>query len=238
MSVIARKPPAPASKVAAGPRIEPLENGDVLTATEFMRRYEAMPEVKKAELIEGVVYMGSPVRLIHAEPDALVHTWLGTYAAHTPGTCTAANVTVRLDPDNVPQPDAVLRLRPEWGGRCQVIDDYLEGAPELIVEIAASSVSIDVRAKLRAYRRARVREYLVWRTLDAQFDWWILEADDYRPNAPDAQGILHSQVFPGLILDMQALLAMDGAKVLERLKAGLNSPAHAEFVARLQTARA
>ena len=43
------------------PRILPLEHGDHLTREEFERRYEAMPHVRKAELIEGVVYMPSPV---------------------------------------------------------------------------------------------------------------------------------------------------------------------------------
>src|SRR5437899_12559284 len=96
----------------------PLENGDRLTAQEFLRRYEAMRHVKKAELIEGIVYMGSPVPYTqHAQPDGIVQTWLGTYAAHTPGTENAPNATIRLDIDNVPQPDALLRILPECGGR-------------------------------------------------------------------------------------------------------------------------
>ena len=134
--------------------MEPLENGERLAAPEFMRRYEAMPEVKKAELIEGVVYMGSAVRLgAHAEPDSLVQMWLTTYAAHTPGVSAAANCTVKFDIDNVPQPDALLRILPQCGGQSRVDDsDYLVGAPELIVEIAAGSTSIDLHAKLNVYR--------------------------------------------------------------------------------------
>ncbi len=140
--------------------VQPLETGDSLGAAEFLRRYEAMPEVKKAELIEGTVYMPSPVRLAHSAPDSLIQGWLVTYAAQTPGTQAAGNSTVRLDPENVPQPDALLRILPECGGRTRLDEaGYLFGPPELIVEVAASSVAIDLHDKLRAYRRAGVREY-------------------------------------------------------------------------------
>src|SRR5258708_21179146 len=93
----------------AEPARQPLENGDRLTGREFLRRYEAMPKVKKAELIEGIVYMGSPVRYTqHAKPDSLIQSWLGYFVARTPGTEGASNPTDRLDIDNVPQPDALL----------------------------------------------------------------------------------------------------------------------------------
>jgi Uma2 family endonuclease len=161
--------PAPADLAA-------LENGDHLTAPEFLRRYEARPDVKKAELIEGIVYMGAPVRIrSHAAPDSLVSAWLVSYAAHTPGTLAAANGTVQLDLDNAPQPDSLLLILPECGGQARFDgSDYLIGAPELVVEVAASSRSIDTREKLTAYRRNGVREYLIWRTLDGQFDWFRL----------------------------------------------------------------
>src|SRR5438093_6917044 len=146
-------------------RPEPLENGDCLTAAEFLRRYEAMPQLKKAELIEGIVYMGSPVRYsLHGRPDALVHLWLAYYEAHTPGVEFVANTTAQLDIENVPQPDNLLRIREACGGQSRVDEhDYLVGAPELVVEIAASGESIDLHAKLRAYRRNGVKEYLTWR---------------------------------------------------------------------------
>ena len=214
--------------------IEPLESGDRLGAAEFMRRYEAMPQLKKAELIEGIVYMPSPVRLVHSAPDSLIQTWLGLFSARTPGTQAAANCTVRLDAENVPQPDALLRLLPECGGRTH--EDpagYLCGPPELIVEIAASSVAIDLHDKLRAYRRAGVREYLVWRTLDAQFDWFVLEQDEYRSIGPDGQQVIHSAHFPGLALALDGLLAQNAAKVLDVLQNHLQGPAHAAFVAHL-----
>lgn len=212
-----------------------LGNGDHLSASEFLRRYEAAPEIKKAELVNGIVYMPSPVRTDqHAEPDGLIQTWLGNYAISTPGTKHAANATTRLGPDDVPQPDGLLRLLPECGGQSRLDPKgYLQGAPELVVEVAASSASLDVREKLTSYRRAGVREYLVWRTEDGAVDWWVLEADEYRPLSAD-DGVLRSRAFPGLWLDVRALLARDGSRLLSRLHEGIASLDHAKFVQSLR----
>jgi Uma2 family endonuclease len=216
--------------------IPPLENGDRLSAREFLRRYEAMPEVKKAELIQGIVYMGSPIRLTqHAEPDNLVQGWLFHYAAYTPGTKAGSSATARLGPDDVPQPDALLRVVPECGGRSSVdAKGYLQGPPELVVEIAASSASIDAGAKRQSYRRAGILEYLLWRTQDAAVDWWVLEEDEYRPLVPDAHGVIRSRVFPGLWLNVPALLSADGPALLAALEEGLKDLAHGEFAALLR----
>ncbi len=213
--------------------IPPLENGDRLSRDEFERRYQAMPHVKKAELIEGVTYMASPLRIrSHGEPHGLVMTWLGTYRTFTPGLVLGDNPTVRLDPDNEPQPDAVLFVP----GRQATIgnDDYIEGAPDLVVEIAASSAAIDLHDKKRAYARNGVQEYLVWRTLEAAFDWFRLQpdaedADGYVAIAPDPQGIIRSQTFPGLWLAVSALLAGDMITVLSTLQSGLQSSDHQQF---------
>lgn len=216
--------------------IPPLENGDRLSRAEFERRYQAMPQVKKAELVEGVVYMTSPLRLrSHGEPHGDLITWLGTYKAFTPGAVLGDNPTVRLDPDNEPQPDAVLFVP----GRQATIssDDYIEGAPEWVAEIAASSVAIDLHDKKRAYCRNSVQEYMVWRTLEGQLDWFVIQVDEYVALTPDAQGIVRSQVFPGLWLAVPALLAGDLPKVLSVLQAGLNSIEHQDFVQQLVAKR-
>jgi Uma2 family endonuclease len=195
-----------------------LENGDVLHAREFLRRFERMPDVKKAELIEGIVYMGSPVSVKHAEADSLIQGWLLAYAAKNKQVRVAANVTVQLDPENTVQPDALLRLLPEHGGECRPGDKgYLRGAPELIVEIAASSASVDLHDKRRAYERNGVKEYLVWRVLEGQLDWFRLEGDEYVKLAPDADGMMRSNVFPILNLNVPALLAGDAAELLAAL---------------------
>jgi Uma2 family endonuclease len=192
-----------------------LENGDHLSAREFLRRYEAMPEVKKAELIQGIVHMASPVRLdLHGKPDALIQGWLCVYAASHPEATHATNVTVRLDSDDVAQPDAVLFLDAAHGGKAAVDESgYLSGAPELVVEIAASSVSRDAREKLVSYRRAGVAEYLLWRVLDEEIDWVLLVEDEYRPIQLE-DGLLRSRVFPGLALPVAAALSGDLATVL------------------------
>jgi Putative restriction endonuclease len=153
----------------------PLENGDQLTRDEFERRYAAMPEVKKAELIEGVVYMGSPVRADgHGEQHLDLVTLFGVYKIATPGVRAADNATVRLDLDNEPQPDAALYVDPACGGQCRLTDGYITNGPELVGEIASSSVSIDLGIKFHVYRRNGVREYIVWRVRDRAIDWFIL----------------------------------------------------------------
>ncbi|NCJ08614.1 Uma2 family endonuclease [Synechococcales cyanobacterium C] len=213
------------------PVVPPLENGDRLSRAEFERRYTAMPQVKQAELIEGVVYMASPLRIkSHGEPHGDLATWLGTYKAFTPGVVVGIEPTVRLDLENEPQPDAVLLVP----GRQATIgaDDYIEGAPELIVEVAASSAAIDLHDKKRAYRRNQVQEYIVWRTLERQLDWFVLEADEYQAQRLD-DGIVRSRIFPGLWLAVSALLAGDMTTVLTVLQQGINSPEHQAFVQKI-----
>ena len=215
--------------------VPPLENGDVLTRAEFERRYEAMPHLKKAELIEGVVYVPSPVRHnAHSHPHIHLASWLGQYEASTPGVQAGDNGTVRLDLDNEPQPDALLFIDPACGGQARIgADDCIEGAPELVAEVASSSASYDLHVKLRVYRRNGVREYLVWRVLDHELDWFVLRAGQYERLPVDAEGLWRSEVFPGLWLDPAALLRGDLATVLAVVQRGLASPEHAAFVARL-----
>jgi Uma2 family endonuclease len=173
-----------------------------------------MSHVKKAELIEGVVYMPSPVRAAHSKAHGLVMGWLAMYVKGIPGVELHDNATVRLDADNIVQPDALLRL--VENGRSHVSeDDYLEGAPELIVEIAASSASYDLYDKLKVYRRNGVQEYVVWQIHDQRLDWFYLEEGQYFSLEADTGGVLHSRVFPGLRLLVTALLDGDMTAVLK-----------------------
>jgi Uma2 family endonuclease len=217
--------------------IPPLTSGDHLTRREFERRYQAMPANFKAELIEGVVYVASPVRFAsHGAPHMQIITWLGTYCASTPGVTMADNATVRLDPFDEVHPDAFLRLEPEAGGRSHITpDDYIEGAPELVVEVAASSAAYDLYEKKRIYQRNGVQEYLVWQVYERRLDWFSLHADEYDPLLSDDEGIVRSELFPGLHLDVSALLAGDMARVLATVQVGLQLPEHTAFVARLQS---
>lgn len=213
------------------PTILPLENGDRLTRSEFERRYHAMPNVKKAELIEGKVYMVSPVRARkHSRPHAAIISWLSDYWLDTPGTELLDNPTVRLDADNEPQPDACLRIEEMLGGRSRITeDDYVEGAPELVVEVAASTASYDLHDKKQVYRRNGVQEYLVWRVVDEAFDWFILQEGIYVDLPIDADGIVRSRVFPGLWLAVTDLLAFNLTEVVAGLKLGLESAEHQTF---------
>jgi len=200
----------------SAPTLTILENGDRLNRIEFERRYTAS-KVKKAELIKGLVYVESSVRFsTHAKPHAQIVAWLGTYQAVSSDLKVGINPTVRLDDENEPQPDAVLfRL----GGNAQIDSDaYIAGFPELIVEIAASTVSYDLHAKKRSYERNGVKEYIVWRTLDQQIDWFVLENGQYKNLAPDTAGIIHSIEFEGLRLNVSAILNGDMSIVLKTLQ--------------------
>ena len=220
------------------PRTPPLQNGDRLTGEEFERRFDATPGLKKAELIDGVVYMPPPVSDDdHGRPHFKVITWLGVYEASTPGVVGGDNSTLRLGPINRPQPDGYLRILPSHGGRATTdADGYVVGGPDLIAEVAASSASYDLNAKLDVYRRNNVREYVVWRVFDFAIDWFVLREGQFHPHARGPDGLFRSVIFPGLWLDPDALLRGDLATVLKRAAEGTTSQEHAAFVQRLHAA--
>jgi Uma2 family endonuclease len=226
-------PIARPENVGSTPAEPLLEPGDRLSRGEFERRYERMPNVQKAELIEGIVYMPSPIRAAnHAIPQGCLATWLGVYVSETPGVQCAFTPTVRLDLDNEPQPDLVLFILPEKGGQTRIsADDYIEGAPELVVEIVGSSSAYDLHQKKGAYRRNGVREYLAWITAERRLVWWELKDGEYHEIARSGEDLFKSGVFPGLWLDAQALLHGDKKKMLDVLRQGLNSDGHRAFLA-------
>jgi Uma2 family endonuclease len=201
--------------------IPQLQNGDSLTRPEFERRYATMTD-QKAELIEGIVYVvASPLRFQqHAEPHAAIIVWLGSYQVTQPLVRIGVEPTVCLDMGNEPQPDAVLFYE---GGQARLSeDDYIEGAPELVVEVAASRASMDLHQKKQAYQRNGVREYLVWRIYDHELDWFSLRNGEFVALQPDQNGIIRSEAFEGLCLVVEALLAGNIAEVLRVLQQGIN----------------
>lgn len=224
----------PAARPSNGGGVPPLTAGDHLSRTEFEHRYQAMPHVKKAELVEGIVYTPSPTyHLLHGKPHSRIVGWLLQYVAETPGVDISDNASLRLDARNEVQPDALLFLDSRLGGRCYVgKDNYLEGSPELIIEIAASSAAYDMHSKFQAYQRNKVQEYLALLTYEKRVAWHELTKGRYVPIQPDDDGILRSRVFPGLWLDANRLWADDLTGLLAVLREGLASPQHAEFVAR------
>jgi Uma2 family endonuclease len=198
------------------PARPPLDSGDRLTRTEFHRRYEQHPEIHKAELVEGVVYLPSPARAqYHGDPDAQMTTWLGTYCARHGDLKVSSNATVFLDADNEVQPD--ISLRRVEGGSSRMLDGYIVGPPELVVEITASSAAYDLHDKMNAYRRNGVQEYIVWRVLDGAIDWFELREEVYERIEPDADGVVESREFPGLRLDVKAMIDGEMDAVLARL---------------------
>jgi len=217
-------------------KVPPLENGDSLTSDEFMRRYEATAPGVKAELIEGIVYMASPVRYgSHGQPHAALTIWLGYYTAHTPGlSIPGDNTTILLNGTSTPQPDLFLLLPPHLGGKAKIDeDDYISGPPALVCEVAASSVNIDLHFKKNIYERNGVAEYLAWRVEDAAVDWFVLRDGKYVAQTPNAENRLVSDIFPGLWLDVPALLKADLPALFKTVDAGVASRSHAEFRAKL-----
>jgi Uma2 family endonuclease len=189
-----------------------LRNGDCYSRPDFHERYLRLGDFHGIELIEGVVYLRGRIPMTHASPHGDVIGWLGRYEIEHPEAEALGTCTVLLDELNEPEPDALLLRRS--GMRLE--DDFLASTPELIVEVAYSSHSRDLHQKKRAYERNGVLEYIVWRTLDGAIDWFQLRDGVYVQREPDADGIIASEVFPGLRLDIAAMLAGDRAKVVKR----------------------
>lgn len=212
-----------------------LESGDRLTREEFHRRYERSPDIKRAELVEGVVYLSSPVRsTYHGFQHGQIVTWLGNYSVETPGVVMIDNSTVFLDEENEHQPDVYLRFISKALGKSAFDDDgYLVGPPEFVAEVAASSASYDLGPKFEAYRRNGVQEYLVWRVYDEAIDWFRLRDGKYVALTPNTQGVVQSEVFPGLWLDRAGMLGGDMRQVFAVLREGLATDEHRAFVERL-----
>jgi len=206
-----------------------------LDVEEFRRRSEALPEIKKVELINGIVYMPPPVSDDHSTPHSIASTWIGVYSAHTPGTQPHIDRTVQCIGHTQVQPDVCLVLLPEWGGKTFVNErKELAGSPELVFEVAASSVNYDLFEKKNAYHANQVQEYIVWQTLDHRLDWFEWTPAAYVSCAPDAKGIIKSKAFPGLWLNASALLQGRNDLVLKTVEQGARSPEHKRFVASLR----
>ena len=209
------------------------EPGERLGLEEFLARWEQMPELKFAELIDGTVYMPSPVSAEHCEYDNQIQMLLAVYAARTL-VCRASSNGTWLMADSAPQPDAALRLLPPFGGKTGLANGLLTGAPELIVEVCGSSRSFDLGPKLALYQRAGVSEYVAVLLEERRVEWRVLQEGSYRLAVADAQRVLHSSVFPGLWLDERAFWDGDSNRMLEVLEAGLASSECRSFIERLR----
>jgi hypothetical protein len=213
-----------------------LQNGDKMTREEFHRAYELAPRHFRAELIGGVVYVPSPLRRRHSTHHNRLGMLFSLYELSTPGTEAGDNATVILGEESEPQPDLYLRVLPEFGGQSTTdARDYVQGAPELVAEVAHSSRSIDLHAKRSDYARNGVREYVVISLADRRFFWFDLAGQRELQVPPE--GVIRIHSFPGLWIDGEALFNADGKRLVNTLQQGIDSPEHAEFVARLAAAR-
>jgi Uma2 family endonuclease len=212
-----------------------LNSGDRMTREEFHRIYSQMPEGFRAELVEGIVYVASPLKLRHSEPHVALSSVFAAYRGSTPGVQVGDNATILLGELAEPQPDLFLRILPEFGGQSRTSkDDYVEGAPELIAEVAYTTRSVDLHAKRNDYQRHGVLEYLVADVGSQRLHWMDLAAGADVPVGQD--GVVRPRVFPGLWVDSAALFRNDYAALMSTLQQGLASPEHAEFVRKLAAA--
>jgi Uma2 family endonuclease len=215
-------------------RFVELRNGDHMNREEFHEAYSQMPEGFSAELLGGIVFVSepSPLRYSHGAWDLELGSLLKTYSRETPGTGAAANVTVQLGAQDEPQPDLILRIKEEFGGRSRVTEDnYVSGPPELVAEIAYSSRAKDLHLKKERYALGGVLEYVVLCVDPPQLHWFDLQ--NKTELEPDAHGIFRSVVFPGLWIHAKGLLDQDDLLTADALQHGLKSEAHSNFVAKL-----
>ncbi len=214
-----------------------LVEGQRLDQPTFHAIYEAMPPNTRAELIDGVVYMPSPVGMSHGMAHIPILVWLAYYKEKTPGVQVMDNATTILGWKSEPQPDGLLRIMPECGGRTWDKGEYVHGAPELIVEVAKTSRYVDLGPKLDDYQQAGVLEYVV-HAMDPDEIFWFGQEQGVLVQRPIGNdGFYHSTVFPGLWLDPQALLTENTQRLRTVLDLGCATPEHAAFVARLAAAR-
>ena len=215
-----------------------LYSGDRMTREEFHRIYQQTPENFKAELIGGIVYVASPLKIPHGTSHPYLATAFFLCAGKTPGVEVGDNTTILLGEEGEPQPDLYLRILPDYGGQSKTTideengeDEFVDGAPELIAEIAHSSVAIDLHAKREDYRRYGVREYFVLSLKEQQLRWFDLPNDQELRIRDD--GILRAKTFPGLWIHGPALLAKNVEQFMGTLHQGLATPEHESFVREL-----
>ena len=215
-------------------RVSSLQNGQRLDRAEFHERYAAMPSGTRAELIEGIVRMPSPLSNDHGEANFPLVVWIDHYLEKTPGLRGAINASTLLDDRAEPQPDVLVRIPAESGGSSRLENGFIVGPPELVVEIARASRATDLGSKKTDYERAGVAEYLVVELEPDRIHWFALRQGRFQVIAPGADGISRSEIFPGLWLDADALFHNDRARLRAVVDQGVATAEHARFEARLR----
>lgn len=231
--MVVETPTQPAARSEKCKDRPPLNSGDRLSRAEFLRRYGQYPETKKAELVEGVVIVGSPVHKQHSIPHFRFSTVLGVYCAGTPGILAGDNQSVILDQENELQPDLCVWVSEERRAKSEESEKGpLIGAPDLVVEVAASSASQELHSKLNVYLRSRVREYLVLLAYERETRFFRLVDGEFRAVQPDDAGVFRSQVLPGFRFRSDWFWQGRISELLELAREGLASQEHRDFAAK------
>jgi Uma2 family endonuclease len=227
--------PAPSSPVRLQPVVMPLQNGDHLSRDDFHARYLNTPKNFRAELVKGTVIVPSPLGCPHGHYHALAIAWLITYQASTPGTRCYDNTTTIFDDQNEFQPDCSLVILPSHGGKQAIPSQYIEGAPQLVVEVAGSSRAYDLFEKYEIYEKLGVQEYVVILLEENEIRWHRAEGGKFAL-VHSTDGLYRSIVCPGLWLNQAAFLGQDAATLIKSLGEGIATPEHAAFVEALHKA--
>ena len=212
--------------------------GDRLSRAEFVSAGQSDPDrYQFAERIDGRLVMNaaSVRREGHGRPNSRIVGLLVAYEVETPGVEVGDNSTAQIDDDHDPQPDAYLLVLPEYGGQVEFTEsDFIRNAPEMIVEIAGHSLATDLGRKKAIYEADGCREYLVWATDERRFYCFRNGTGGFEEvSGGTHDGVFRSVVFPGLWIDMKALLADDLRAAMTTLRRGLESTEHAAFASEL-----
>jgi hypothetical protein len=217
----------------------PLADGQLVSLEEFEQRFDATPDLKHAELLDGVAYLRHDGRAFAGSCRAALIGWLGVYSASTRFLLPGAHGHVALDDRNELQPDAILAVRPEAGGTV-VLDatGVVRSAPDFAADVFTTTNATLLPKRIAAHERGGTLEYLVWYAEHKCVDWLVRERGEFVAMNPDpADGLLKSVAFPGLWLDATALLNGDLDTVLAALQRGLASAEHKAFVSQLAARR-
>jgi len=210
-----------------------LENGDRRSQADFRHLRLSCHDGEDFELIWGEVFRTTPC--VARDPDVLplLAGVFRPYRDATRGIALERHPTTILGVDTEVRPVLLLLYSSAAGGSSRYDEEgNVTGPPEMVVEVANSTRSLEMHAKLWAYRESGVREYLVLCVEEREIHWSHFPSK--RELKPDKAGVWKSRVFPGLWVDGPALFDEDAAKLVETVRLGLASPQHAAFVRRLE----